>query len=355
MDGHQDAVDRRQDMVVIRKTLVPSDKRDALLVEEEQQQWDCSLDQDEAESPQIKEEEEEAHVSQFPFDIVMVKIEGDEAPTSSFTQHTKAEADNGGGSESGSCLDPDSSLHSEQKLPSSDTDDSDDWREASNTQPASKSVGNPGDSERGGDYITLICSQCGRRCSSKRGLTQHKNNCSGGSFPCSICGKCFTQRRYLQIHMKIHTGEKPFSCLQCGKCFKNKNTLKTHVKIHTGEKPLSCSECGKCFSRKDYLMNHMKTHTGEKPFRCSHCGLCFSRREHMKNHVRIHTGERPFSCSICGKSFSQLGILKYHIRSHTGEKPYSCLECGKSFTTSSYLNKHERSHKLASISTAQEH
>ncbi len=33
-----------------------------------------------------------------------------------------------------------------------------------------------------------------------------------------------------------------------------------------------CSECGKKFTRSGYLQVHMRKHTGERPYECSECG-----------------------------------------------------------------------------------
>ncbi|GAB5365017.1 hypothetical protein AAMO2058_001020100 [Amorphochlora amoebiformis] len=164
------------------------------------------------------------------------------------------------------------------------------------------------------------------------------------SFSCSQCHKKFTTNSHLNIHMRTHTGERPYPCPKCKKSFSTSSNLTQHLRTHTGEKPHHCTLCPKRFSRSSHLAQHMQTHTGEKPYKCDDCGKAFGRRFQLTQHKQNHTGEKPYKCSHCSSSFSTTSNLTVHLRIHTGEKPYKCEECDKRFTRSSHLTRHMRTH-----------
>lgn len=50
---------------------------------------------------------------------------------------------------------------------------------------------------------------------------------------CRYCGKIFGSDSALQIHLRSHTGERPFKCNMCPSSFTTKGNLKVHYQRHT--------------------------------------------------------------------------------------------------------------------------
>ncbi|XP_041657768.1 zinc finger protein 32-like [Cheilinus undulatus] len=150
--------------------------------------------------------------------------------------------------------------------------------------------------------------------------------------------------KILETDHNSYQSKKSFTCDTCGEEVKSKSELKTHQRAHGGKKMHSCEICGKMFSFKSDLTYHTRSHTGERPFSCSICGKRFFRMTNLNTHYIVHTHEKPFACETCGKMFRDKFDLKIHMRIHTGERPYACVTCGASFATKSNLDKHKRIH-----------
>jgi KRAB domain-containing zinc finger protein len=155
----------------------------------------------------------------------------------------------------------------------------------------------------------------------KKCVTEHR---------CGICGKKFSAASMLKIHMRSHTGEKPYECEVCGSHFRQKSHLKQHRMTHTGEKPIVCDECGQRFAGKNRLRRHkLNIHSDEKPYVCDTCGKAFADNGNLKQHKIIHTGEKPYQCSVCGKSFNQSSVLRRHMLIHSKEENTTTSDFGE--------------------------
>ena len=66
-----------------------------------------------------------------------------------------------------------------------------------------------------------------------------------------------------------------------------------------------CTTCGKTFRQSGSLVIHMRSHSGARPYPCAICGKASTTADNLSKHMRTHTGARDYACKICGKAFTQ--------------------------------------------------
>ena len=163
------------------------------------------------------------------------------------------------------------------------------------------------------------------------------------SYSCKFCDLTFASNQLRNKHQNL-MHNKRFPCDQCSKVFSEKTRLMIHLRIHSGEKPFVCESCGFSCSQRDNLrlhkeFKHPSLGQQEKKFTCDICSASFLTKSNLSRHSISHTDMKSYVCETCGKGFKDPGALKQHNFSH-GAPDYPCDICGQKFTSPLYLSRH---------------
>ncbi|XP_053623475.1 zinc finger protein 888-like [Plodia interpunctella] len=226
---------------------------------------------------------------------------------------------------------------------------------------------------------------------------------------CDICHKKISSITYMRIHMRTHTGERPFKCYLCNRGFITSSKLHRHVLTHSeawegkldGEDEIegndeedteagegdekvkkksgkkdkkknkikkakaefaaksksagkrskkwqhSCQFCHRKFLHAETLEVHKKCHTGEEAVpRCQYCLLPVLDAAARARHEAAHAhAPARYQCLRCGKLFRRREAMIYHKKQHDNDELYCCEICLKSFNAQCKLQRHMQSHR----------
>ncbi|KAJ7400091.1 hypothetical protein BTVI_108389 [Pitangus sulphuratus] len=203
-------------------------------------------------------------------------------------------------------------------------------------------------------------------------------------YQCAECKYTTYSLSNLELHIRTHTGEKPYSCTVCQMKFRTSSHLRRHRVTHLNREHFKCKNCDYSTHQWLALKRHLASHSGEgssspgclydheelpvKTYRCEECGYCTAHNGNLKLHLRIHSGERPFKCRQCGLAFRTSSHLKRHLLTHlrlrcrrckystldkrafqkhvkTHRKKQTCGKCNVALPTRKLLEKHKRQHE----------
>ncbi|GLD53306.1 B-cell lymphoma/leukemia 11B-like protein [Lates japonicus] len=133
-------------------------------------------------------------------------------------------------------------------------------------------------------------------------LSQSERGCAGvaeGERAEERSRRCQRRRKQQHYYCWLRAGKKKKdeACEYCGKQFRNSSNMTVHLRSHTGERPYSCGLCNYACAQSSKLTRHMKTHGAQgakASFLCQLCAVPFTVYATLEKHLKkVHARATP--------------------------------------------------------------